>query len=74
MFVVGIIDMQERMLDAIFEVYIVNRYESYDFASNNFKYIHCDLVDVLRYLTIILIVGLAFVTTFFPRLNVGLYI
>lgn len=74
MFVVGIIDMQERMLVAIFEVHIVSSYESYDVASSSFKYIHCDLVDVLRYLTITLIIGLAFVTTFFPRLNVGLYI
>jgi hypothetical protein len=66
--------MQQRMLDAIFEVYIASRYKSYDVANNSFKYIHCDLIDVLRYLTITLIVGLAFVTTFFPRLNVGLYI
>jgi hypothetical protein len=62
------------MLDAIFEVYIVSMYESYDVANSNFKYIHCDLIDVLRYLTITLIFDLAFVTTFFPQLNVGLYI
>jgi len=74
MYVVGITDMQQRMLNAIFEVYIVNMYESYDVARNSFKYIHCDFIDVLRCLTITLIVGLVFVTTFFPRLNVGLYI
>jgi hypothetical protein len=74
MSVVGITNMQQRMLDAIFEVYIVSKYESYDVANNSFKYIHCDLIDVLRYLTFTLIVGLAFVTTLFPQLNVGLYI
>jgi hypothetical protein len=47
---------------------------SYDVVSNSFKYIHCDLIDALRYFSIILIVGLTFVTTFFPRLNLRLYI
>ncbi len=62
------------MSGAIFEGYIINMYDSYDVVSNSFKYIHCVLIDVLRYFTITLIVGLTFVTTFFPWLNVGLYI
>jgi hypothetical protein len=38
------------MLGVVFEGYIVNRYGFYDVASNGFKYIHCDFIDVLGFL------------------------
>lgn len=53
---------------------MVNIYGSYDVPSSGFKYIHCDLIDASRYLTITLTIGSTFVTTFYPCLNVGLYI
>ncbi len=53
---------------------MVNVYGFYDVPSNGFKYIHCDLIDASRYLTIILTIGSTFVTTFSPCLNVGFYI
>jgi len=46
MSIVGIINMQQRMLGVVFEGYIVNKYGFYNVTSNGFKYIHCDLIDV----------------------------
>jgi hypothetical protein len=66
--------MQQRMLGAMFERYIVSKYGSYDVYGGDFKYIHCDLTDMSRYFTITLTLGSAFVTIFSPRLNVGSYI
>jgi hypothetical protein len=65
MFVVGIIDVQQRMLGALFEGYIISRYGFYNVFGHDFKYIHCDLIDVLGYLTITLMVGSTFVTIVF---------
>jgi hypothetical protein len=69
--VVGITYVQQKMLGAIFEGYVITKYNSYDVRMSDFKYIHCDL---FLYLIITLIVGSTFVTTFFPCLNVGSYI
>ncbi len=66
--------MQQKMLGVVFEGNVVSRYESYDIPNNGFKYIHYDLINVLKYLTITLIVGSTFVTTFSSCLNVGSYI
>jgi hypothetical protein len=46
MFVVGIIDVQQRMLGALFEGYIVSMYGFYNVVGHDFKYIHCDCVRV----------------------------
>jgi hypothetical protein len=70
----GIIDVQQKMLGAYFEGYIVSRYGFANVPRNWFKYIHCDLVDPLGYLTIILTIGSSFVSTFFLHLNVGSFI
>jgi hypothetical protein len=62
------------MLGVVFEGYVVNKYGYYNVVGSGFKYIHYDLIDPFGYLTIMLTVGFAFVTTFSPRLNVGSYI
>jgi len=59
------------MFGACFEGYIVNMYGSTNVLGSGFKYMHCDLVDPLRYLTITLTIGSSFVSTFFLHLNVG---
>lgn len=61
------------MLGAIFEGYIVSKYGSYDVPKSGFKYLHCDLIDLLGYFIVTLIANVAFVTTF-SHLNVGSYI
>jgi hypothetical protein len=73
-FIMGITNVQQRMLGAVFERYIVNMCGSYDVYGGGLKYIHCDLIDMPRYLTITLTLGSALVTIFSPRLNVGSYI
>jgi hypothetical protein len=65
MSVVGIIDVQQRVLGALFEGYIISRYGFYNVFGHNYIYIHCDLIDALSYLTISLMVGSTFVTTVF---------
>jgi hypothetical protein len=72
--VAGIINIQQRMLSIVFEGYVVSKYGSYDVLGSGYKYIHYNLTDHLGYLTITLIVGSAFVTTFFHHFNVGLNI
>jgi hypothetical protein len=72
--VVGIIDLQHKMFGVCFEGYIVNMYGSTNVPRSGFKYIHCDLIDPLRYLTITLTIGSSLVSTFFPHLNVGSFI
>jgi hypothetical protein len=52
----------------------VNKYGYYNVVGSGFKYIHYDLLHPFGYLTIMLTVGFAFVTTFSPHLNVGSYI
>jgi hypothetical protein len=47
MSIVRIINMQQRMLGVVFEGYIGSKYGFYNVTSNGFKYIHCDLIDVL---------------------------
>jgi hypothetical protein len=49
MSIVGIINMQQKMLGVIFEGYIISKYEFYDVTDNGFKYINIyyDLIDVL---------------------------
>ncbi len=72
--VIGII-VQQKMLGVCFEGYIVNRYGfANDVPRNGLKYIHCDLVDPIRYLIITLILGSNFVCTFSPCLNVRSFI
>lgn len=73
-FVVGIIDVQQRMLGALFEGYIVSRYGFYNVFGHDVKYIQYDLVYALGYLTFTLMVGSTFVIIVSPRLNVGSYI
>jgi hypothetical protein len=62
------------MLGASFKEYIINRYGLYNGASGAFKYVHCDLIFVSRYLTITLTMGSTFVSTFHGHFNVGGYI
>jgi hypothetical protein len=62
------------MFGAWFEGYIVSKYGYVDVPGSGFKYIHCDLIDPIGYLTIILNVGSNFVCTFSPRLNVTSFI
>jgi len=50
MSIVGILDMQQRLLGVVFEGYIVSRYGFYNVIDDGFKYIHCDLIDVLSIL------------------------
>ncbi len=52
----------------------MNKYGYYNVVGSGFKYIHYDLIDPFGYLTIMLIVGFAFVTTFSPHLNFESYI
>jgi hypothetical protein len=47
MSIVGIINMQQRMLGVIFEGYIVSMHGFYNVTDNGIKYIHYDLIDVL---------------------------
>jgi len=61
------------MFGACFEGYII-RYVFADVPGSGFKYIHCDLANPLGYLTITLIIGFNFVSTFSLRLNVGSFI
>jgi hypothetical protein len=61
------------MLGVVFERYVVNKYGSYNVVGSGFKYIHY-LTNSFGYLTITLVVGFIFVTTFSPHLNVGSYI
>ncbi len=59
------------MFGACFEGYIVNRYGFANVPGSGFIYIHCDLADPPKYLTITLIIGSNFVFIFSPCLNVG---
>jgi hypothetical protein len=72
--VVKITYVQQKMLGVVFERYAITKYDFYDVPRSDFKYIHYDLKDFFKYLIITLIVSSAFVTTFFPCLNVGSYI
>jgi len=38
--VMGITNVQQRMLGVVFERYVVSRYGSYNVARSGFKYIH----------------------------------
>jgi hypothetical protein len=67
--IVSILDVQQRMLGASFEGWIFNQYGSYDVVSNAYKYIHCDFTNSHGFLTIILIINIAFVTSFSPCLK-----
>jgi hypothetical protein len=73
-FILGMTNVQQRMLGVMFERYIISRYGSYDVYGGSYKYIHCDLTDTSRYFTITLTLGSTFVTIVFPQLNVGSYI
>jgi len=70
----GITDVQQKMFGVYFEGYIVSRYGFANVPRSGFKYIHCDLVDPLGYLTIILTIGSSFVSSFFLHLNLGSFI
>jgi hypothetical protein len=72
--VVEITNVQHKMLGVVFEGYVVDKYGYYNVVGSGFKYIHYDLIDPFGYLTIMLIVGFAFVTTFSPHLNFESYI
>jgi len=50
------------------------RYGFIDVLGSGFKYIHCDLVDPIGYLTIVLTIRSNFVYTFSPCLNVWSFI
>jgi hypothetical protein len=67
----GVSNIQQRMLGGCFKGYIAYKYESYDVAKHKFKYTHCDLTYQIGYMTMTLIIGSYFATTFFPCLNVG---
>jgi hypothetical protein len=62
------------MLSGCFEGYILNRYGLYDVVSSGYKFIHCDITNKVGFLVTTLIVGVEFVTTFSPCLNVGSFI
>jgi hypothetical protein len=73
-FVLGVTDIQHKMLSGCFKGYILSRCGSYDVVGSGYKFIHCDLTYKVGFLTITLTVGVAFVTTFSPPLNVGSFI
>jgi len=73
-FVLGVTDIQHKMLSGCFKGCILSRCGSYDVVGSGYKFIHCDLTYKVGFLTITLIVGVAFVTTFSPPLNVGSFI
>jgi len=72
--VYDVIDIQQIKLGGCFEGFIINRYGSYDVLRSGFKYIRCVLIGASGHLTITLIIGFHFVTTFSPHLFVGRYI
>jgi hypothetical protein len=59
---------------ACFEGLIISKYGFANVLGSGFKYIHCDLVNPLKYLTIIFKVGSNFVSTFSLHLNAGSFI
>ncbi len=73
-FVLGVTDIQHRMLSGCFKSYIMGRYDLYDVVGSEYKFIHCDLIDKVGLLTITLIIRVAFVTTFSHCLNVNSFI
>jgi hypothetical protein len=62
------------MFGAWFEDYIISKYGSIDVLGSGFKYIHCDLIDPIGCLTIIITTRSNFVLTISPRLNVTSFI
>jgi hypothetical protein len=72
--IVGITNVQQKILNVCFEDYIISGYASTNDPGSGFKCIHYDLVDALGFLTITLIVGSNFVFIFSPCLNVGSFI
>jgi hypothetical protein len=68
--VVGIIDVQQKMFSAYFEGYIVSMYGFVVVSRNGFKYIHCGLLNLIKYLIITLTIGSNFVFIFSLNLNV----
>jgi len=73
-FVLGVIDIQHKMLSGCFKGYILSRCGSYDVVGSGYNFIHCDFTYKVGFLNITLTVGVAFVTTFSPPLNVGSFI
>jgi hypothetical protein len=67
-FGLGVIDIQQRMLNGCFEDYIL-RYWLYDVVGNGYKFIHCDFIDKGGFLTITLTIRVAFVTIGKYRIN-----
>jgi hypothetical protein len=62
------------MLGVYFEGFIMNIHGYYNVPSSDFKYIHYNLTYAHGFKIVTLMVGSNFVTTFFPRLNVGSFI
>jgi hypothetical protein len=71
---VGITDMHQKMLGTCFEGYIVNKYGFANVPRSGFKYIHNDLVDPLKYLTITLTMLLNRLTIFLFACTLFLHI
>lgn len=62
------------MLGVFFEGWVFNEYDFYDVVGSVYKYVHCDLMNALRYFTIMLTMGFTFVTTFFGPFKYMAYI
>jgi hypothetical protein len=52
--VVGVTNIQQKMLNGCFEDYILSIYGSYDVLRSAYNFIHCDLTNKVGLLTITL--------------------
>jgi hypothetical protein len=48
---IKITNIQRHMLGSYFEGMMLSCYGSYDVVNGAYKYIHCDLIDMARFLT-----------------------
>jgi hypothetical protein len=65
--VIYITNIQQRMLSGYFEIFIMDKYGSYNVLNNVFKYMHYDLTNARGLRTITLTFNLNFITTFFSK-------
>ncbi len=72
--VLVVTDIKQRMLSGCSESYILNRHGLYDVVMSEYKFIHCDLTDKVKFLIVTFTIGATFVMTFSPCLNVGCFI
>jgi hypothetical protein len=61
--ILGVTNIQQRMLSGCFEGYILSRYWLYDVVRSGYKFIHCDVINKGGFFNITIIVRATFVTT-----------